>query len=160
MADDLFTALRNLANRWVMMTRDYSRDAKSETDIEKAAYRRGYAEAYYRAATDLATLLKEQEDKAQSAAPPPPDIAAPPAAYDAVSMNEALTVLSYAGVDPRDVEQRKDNSFRAVFSKWQNFMDHERVEKIKKADMRIVVLTSGRTKESNDPFIEFAFKTN
>lgn len=169
MADDLLSALRNLANRWAMKARDFNRDAKTETDEVKSSYHKGYAEGYYRAATELATLLKEQGDKPISAAPSIP-AAAPKAAapvsapagptYASIAVGEVLTLLSYEGIDPRDIEQRKDNTFRAVFSKWQNTMDHERIEKMKRADNRVIILSSGRTKDTNDPFIEFAFKGN
>lgn len=167
MADDLLTALRGLANRWALKARDLNRDAKGEADDAKAAYSRGYAEGYYRAATELAALLKEGADKPGGAMPPrgtPKPAAsavaptAPPVAYAAISVGEVLAMLSVAGIDPRDIEQRGDKSFRAVFSKWQNIHDPERVEKIKKADNRVVILSSGRTKDTNDPFIEFAFK--
>lgn len=167
MADDLISALRSLANRWAMTARDFNRDAKAEGDATKAAHNRGYAEGYYRAATELANVLKENGDKPVAAASgaaqklsvaPQPPAAAPAATYAAVSVGDALTTLSYAGSEPRDIEARPDNSFRAVFSRWENVRDHERVDKLKLSDNRIVVITSGRTKDTNDPFIEFAFK--
>jgi len=166
MADDLLNALRNLANRWAMKARDFNRDAKTETDEVKASYHRGYAEGYYRAATELAALMKEQSEKPAAvvspapAAPPPADVAAPAPTYAVITVGEVLTLFSYEGIDPRDIEQRKDNTFRAVFSKWQNTMEHERIEKMKRADNRVIILSSGRTKDTNDPFIEFAFKGN
>jgi hypothetical protein len=64
MADDLMTALRSLANRWTMLARDYARASKdSGTNEVQAQYNRGYAEGYYKAATELAALIKEQESK-------------------------------------------------------------------------------------------------
>ncbi len=165
MADELLAGLRDLANRWALKARGLARDAKAENDPVKAGFNRGYAEGYYSAATELAALLKSGARQMQTSAPPsttptgqhPP---APPLAptYAPVAVREVLTMLSIAGIDPRDVETRSDNSFRAVFSRWQNLMEHERIERIKKSDSRIIVLGSGRTNDSQDPYVEFAFK--
>jgi hypothetical protein len=172
MADDFLSALRDTANRWALRARDYARDAKAETDPTKAALNRGYAEGYYKAATELAALLKDETARSArslsdlaGASPPPAASASPvesPAqaavTYAPVSVGEVLTMLNYAGIDPRDIEQRKDNSFRAVFSRWQNIMDHERIEIIKKSDLRIVILNSGKLRDTHDAFVEFAFR--
>ena len=164
MADELLAGLRDLANRWALKARSLARDAKAEVDPAKASFNRGYAEGYYSAATELAALLKEGVNQVQPiaappAAPVPQRAASPPAqTYAPVNVREVLTMLSIAGIDPRDVETRGDNSFRAVFSRWQNLMEHERIERIKQSDSRIIVLGSGRTKDTQDPYIEFAFK--
>lgn len=67
-------------------------------------------------------------------------------------------MLEYAGTNPREVSVNKQNMFMAIFSKWENIMPHERAEKMQRADMRLIILNSGRTKDTNDPFVEFAFK--
>ncbi len=66
-------------------------------------------------------------------------------------------MLEFAGTSARDVVQNKDNSFRAVFSRWENMMPHERVERIQKADNRIIIISTGKL-EGHDHFIDFAFK--
>jgi hypothetical protein len=185
MADDLASALRALANHWAMKARDYARAAKEEGSSEaQASYNRGFAEGYYRAATELAALVNEQgsarepQPKPVSSAPsagasqprpaakPPASPAAPAApsappkpqvVYASITVGEALSVLEFAGLAARDVTQNKDNSFRAIFSRWENMMPHERVERIQKADNRIIILNSGKL-ESHDHFVEFAFK--
>ena len=188
MADDLMIALRSLANRWTMLARDYARASKEAGATEaQVSYNRGYAEGYYKAATELAAVIKEQETAAQnvrSAPPPQPRPPAPsqqqrppaqavrptaPAAppvpsastitYASVTVGEALSVLDFAGVAARDVIPNKDNSFRAIFSRWENLMPHERVERIQKVDNRIVILSTGKT-ETQDHFVDFAFKEN
>ena len=181
MADDLMTALRSLANRWTIKARDYARASKEESASEaQASYSRGFAEGYYKAATELAAVIKELETAAQEqskpqaahpASPPPPRAAAPaprPAApkappappgptYASVSVGEAISVLEFAGTSVRDVVQNKDNSFRAIFSRWENMMAHERIERIQKADGRIIILGNGKL-EGNDHYVDFAFK--
>lgn len=182
MADDLASALRALANRWAMKARDYARASKEEgSDEAQASYNRGFAEGYYRAATELAALINEQgsgtardpQPKPVSSAPaagaaqprpaPPQPAAKPPAPpkptviYGSVSVGEALSVLEFAGTAVRDISQNKDNSFRAVFSRWENMMPHERLERIQKADNRIIIVGSGKL-ESHDHYIDFAFK--
>jgi len=202
MADDLINTLRSLANRWTMLARDYARASKEAGATEaQVSYNRGYAEGYYKAATELAALIKEQElaprpaqPQARPAAPAQPPTQqggrrpgatpaanppqqqrpapaqtpsarpAPPAApseprvsYGIISVGEALSVLEFAGCAARDVVLNKDNSFHAIFSRWENMMPHDRVERIKKADGRIVILNTGKT-ETQDHFVDFAFK--
>ncbi len=184
MADEMITALRALANRWAMKARDFSRAAKEAGTTEaQAAYDRGFAEAYYRAATELAEILKEQGGAPQGTQPPAsrpvasapaagatPGRAAPPAApappaqpappavkYAVVSLRDAYSALEYGGCQPQEIAQNKDNSFRATFSSWGKMTPHEQVKCIQSADPRIVVLNSGKL-ESHDYFIEFAFK--
>ena len=180
MADDLMTALRTLANHWTMKARDFARASKDESaDEAQANYNRGFAEGYYRAATELAALIKEQQTArdarpqpkpvssagaspqraapAQRVAPAAPHPAPPPTNYAPVTVAEALSVLEFAGTAARDVIQNKDNSFHAIFSRWENMMPHERIERIQKADARIVILNNGKL-ESHDHFVDFAFK--
>lgn len=181
MADKIATssleALRQLANRWTLKARDFARDSKTDNPADPiAAYNRGLAEGYYKAAVELAELLKEQHTQAAPAnpapaakpAPKPATPAAPKAAtappappaeiYLPIPYNEVLQMLEYAGMNPRDVNVSKFNVFTAVFSKWENLMPHERIDILKRADMRLIVLNSGKTKDTNDPYIEFAFK--
>ena len=66
-------------------------------------------------------------------------------------------MLDFAGTAARDITQNKDNSFRAIFSRWENMMPHDRQQRIEKADPRIVILESGKL-ETHDHFIDFAFK--
>jgi hypothetical protein len=188
MADDILTALRSLANRWTMLARDYARASKdSGTNEAQAQYNRGYAEGYYKAATELAALIKTEENKprpppqggrrgvtgrltpqpsaaaqpqsaARSAAPATPAApTAPVVKYAAVSVGEAINILVFAKCQPRDVTPNKDNSFRASFSSWGSMMLHEQVSRVQSADPRIIVLNSGKM-ENHDYFIDFAFK--
>lgn len=174
--DDPLAALRALANRWAMNARDYAREAKSPSiDAEKAAFNRGMAEAFYKAALDMAGILKGVDSLPQptsaldasarstsvvpAAAPPKP--AAPPphsVTYLPMSVGEAIQLLEFAGVSARDVNVQKDNSVFAVFSRWQPIADPERLAMIKAADTRIVILRSGRDKDTHDPYIEFAIQ--
>lgn len=178
MADEskpLLNRLRDLANNWALRARDYARDSKAAgVPADKAAYERGLAEGFYKAATELAELIKALPSDAtvtaaipKASAPAPASISSAPAskpaadptpAYLKLSLREAIDVLTFAGTTPRDVQPRPDNSFMAVFSKWENIQPHERIEKIKKADLRLVILQSGTIKDTHDPFIVFAFK--
>ncbi|MFN8450352.1 MAG: hypothetical protein U0521_17635 [Anaerolineae bacterium] len=186
MADDLMTALRALANRWAMRARDYARSSKEEGVTEaQANYDRGFADGYYRAATELATLLTqpglaaEPQSKPVSSAPaagaapqrpaapqpsaapaaptPPPPPPKPQVSYAKVSVGEAVSILVFAGCQPRDVTPNKDNSLHATFSSWGSLMLHEQVDRVRNADPRIIILGSGKL-ESHDYYIDFAFK--
>jgi hypothetical protein len=164
---DLNTLLRELANRWANLARDYSRDSKSAEpkDPGRAQYLRGIAEGYYKAATDLAAQIKQAEargaplpgpDAGPDAGPPRP--AAPPMQYTHVPMSEVLRVLSYAGTAPRDVFPRDDGTYTAVFSKWEPLQPHERVAAMQQAEPRLVILGQGKSKDAGDPTVDFAFK--
>lgn len=186
MADDLMTGLRSLANRWTMLARDFARASKEAgTNEAQAQYNRGYAEGYYKAATELAALIKAEESKPRqqpppqggrrgvtgrltpqpqaAARPPQPTVTqqtapiAPAVTYASVSMRDVIDILVFAKCQPRDVIPNKDNSFHATFSSWGSMMLHEQVERVRKADPRIIVLNSGKL-ESHDYFIDFAFK--
>lgn len=174
----LMHELRALANRWAIKAREYARDGKAAADPAQAQFYQGFAEGYYKAATDLAAFLKGETVDATDGTPVPlaksptsdpksavaPQAAAPvappppPVSYLNVAVGEVINVLEFAGASPRDVKMRPGNVVYAEFSKWQPLADHERVAKIAAADPRIVILNFGRTKESNDPYVEFAFK--
>jgi len=171
----LLNQLRDIANRWAIRARDYARDSKApDAPSDKAAYERGLAEGFYKAATELADLIKAlppdmvaaasaisspSAASAQASEAAAPQAAAAEApAFMKVSLREAMDVLTYAGTTPRDIQPGPDNTFRAVFSKWENIQPHERLEKIRKADLRLVILQNGIMKESHDPFVIFAFK--
>jgi hypothetical protein len=165
-------ALRSLANRWMMLARDYDRDSKNpKLDAEKAANMRGLSEAFRRASLDLANALRSAGTTAVSDLPtaPPPQEEAPAAAasnsplasqyvFREIDQSEAIRFLEFAGATPRDVFVRKDNTILAVFSKMQPLADSERLNLIRSADKRVVILSSGKTRESKDPYVEFGFR--
>ncbi|MGL4649193.1 MAG: hypothetical protein ACRC1H_07280, partial [Caldilineaceae bacterium] len=102
---DLLAQLRDLANRWAILARDYARDGKLAEPAEpaRAQYLRGIAEGYYKAATDLATQIKQAEARGAALAGPDPGTssAAPPTVqYTHVPMSEVLRMFSYAGTAP------------------------------------------------------------
>jgi hypothetical protein len=164
--DELISALRTLANRFALNARDYARDAKSAADPDKAAYNRGLSEAFYKASMDLAATLKGEDtgssigvDPSQiSTARLTPPPAKAPASYVAMSESDASRLLEYIDCIPNIVQVRKDGTIYAVFSRWQPIAESERIKKIQGADRRIVILSSGRAKESGDYYVEFALK--
>lgn len=172
---DLPSELRAAANRWTMLARDYARQGKAlDAEDPRKQYFAGLAEGYYKAALELAGLLKGSADlpvaappaaPAQTApppaqtAPPAPAPAAAPPAYLTLPLGEVTSILAYAGTNPRDVVfNRASNTYMAVFSRWENLMPHERLEKIRAADFRIEIVSSGKTRDSGDPFVELAFR--
>lgn len=171
-SQDTMSALRGLANRWTMLARDYARDAKAgDANDPRSAYTRGIAEAYYKAAVELADLLKglPSGTNLPAAQPQPTPTQQPvgPAArpierqpaYKALPMGEVLNIFTYAGTNPRDVRfDANTTTFTAVFSSWENIQPHERLERVKSADPRLVVVSSGKMKDGGDPYIEVGFK--
>lgn len=163
---DLFNALRDLANKWAMKARDYARDSKTPGMAEStAAHNRGMADGYYKAAVELAEFLKAYTSAPKPAAAPAPAAAhAPtqpsPAApeYLNLPIGEVIDILTFAGTNVRDVTQDREHRYTGIFSRWENLMPHERLDKIKAADSRIVILDSGKVKDTGDHFVVFAFK--
>ncbi len=170
---DQIAALRALANRLTLKARDYAAEAKRQPPGDPhGEYLRGLAEAYYKSALELADILKGKNlpADAQPTAPAPavtaPAAAAarpsapppPPPQFAAMSLHEVLQLLEFANATPRDVTPQKDGSFYAVFSRWQPLHENERIERIQKADPRIVIIASGRNRETSDPFVHFGFK--
>jgi hypothetical protein len=165
--------LRTLANRWMMLARDYDRDSKSpKIDAEKAAYQHGLSEAFRKTALELANVLKSAdvtttgELSAVSASPedaPTLRVASGQAtatiSFAPIDQTEAIRFLTFAGATPRDVTVRKDNTILAVFSKMQPLADAERLNLIRGADKRVVIISSGKTREQRDPYVEFGFRT-
>lgn len=157
---DLTAALRALANHWAILARDYARDSKlAETkDPARAQYLRGVAEGYYKAATDLANQLKQAEARGTTGPAPDAAPAVPAGLYAHIPMDDVLRMFSYAGTTPRDVFPREDGTYTAVFSKWEPVQSHERVPAMQQAEPRVVILNQGKTKDSGDPTVDFAFK--
>jgi hypothetical protein len=175
-AHELVQALRALANRWALLARDYAREGRDSKDEKQSAYYRGYAEGYYKAATELAAQLKGNIVDAPIVSVPQSAVdveqiavenvqavskhaaPSPISSFEAISVGEIINILEFAGVSPRDVSIMDGNVVYAVFSRWQPFTEHERVAKIAGADLRIVILGFGKVKDSSDPYVEFAFK--
>lgn len=165
--------LRTLANRWMMLARDYDRDSKSaKITAEKANYNRGLSDAFRKTALELANVLKavniNNTDEmaaitAASGAPEdsPTAVSSPLTAnisFAEMDQNEVIRYLNFVGATPRDVAIRKDNSILAVFSKMQPIAEPERLSMIKNGDKRVVIISSGKTRESRDPYVEFGFR--
>jgi hypothetical protein len=172
-SQDTLATLRAMANRWTMLARDYARDAKAgDPNDPRSTYTRGIAEAYYKAAVELADVLKSIPGTATLAPRPtpasPPDTGTPPSqpapaepqqVFQALSTGEVLDIFTYAGTNPRDVRfDPNRKTFTAIFSSWENIQPHERLERVKRADPRLVVVSSGKTRESGDPYIEVGFR--
>lgn len=156
--------LRDLANRWALQARDYAREAKNPAlDPAQSNYRRGLADGYYRAATDLAEHIRTlgaagRPAAATAEAAPAAEAEAPAPAYAQISINEVLSILEQAGTNVRDITENGDHSYSLIFSRWENIMPHERLDRIKAADLRVIILNSGKSKDTSDPFIDIAFK--
>jgi hypothetical protein len=169
---DQVSALRALANRLTLRARDHAAEAKrAPAGDANGEYMRGLAEGYYKSALELAEVLKQYPTGTSAAstptqpamppvnspaAPPPP--AQPETPYQSIPLDEVLRMLMYVDVNPRDVLPQKDGSFIGIFSRWQPLAEHERLDKLKSADTRIIILGTGKTKDSSDPTVHFAFK--
>ena len=162
---DLNALLRELANRWANLARDYAGDGKLAElkDPGRAQYLRGIAEGYYKAATDLATQLKQAEARGAALAGPDPGtstVTPSTVEYAHVPMSEVLRMFSYAGTAPRDVFPRDNGTYTAVFSKWEPMQPHERAAAMQQVEPRVVILGQGKSKDAGDPTVDFAFKPN
>jgi hypothetical protein len=172
---DQMAALRALANRLTLKARDHAAEAKRRPAGDaQSEYLRGLAEGYYKAALELADILKQTNtltSEATSALVQPAGekrqtpVASEPgpgsstsSQYEQIPLDEVLRLLAYANINPRDVVPNRDNTFVAIFSRWQPLSDQERLEILKQADPRIYVLSSGRNHDTSDPFVKFGFR--
>lgn len=157
---DLPVALRALANHWAILARDYARDGKlaEAKDPQRAHYLRGIAEGYYKAATDLAALLKQSEARGTLGAAPDAKTAVAAGEYAHVPMTDVLRMFEDAGTAPRDIFPRDNGTYTAVFSKWEPLQPHERVGAMQRADARVVILGQGKTSDGGDPTVDFGYR--
>jgi len=163
--DELTAALRALANKWVYRARDYSRESKSTENAESAAHSRGAAESYHKAAMELAAILQGDNAALQTGAHrvvtetgTAPAAETPAVSYSEMPLREVINLLDYAGANARDITLGENNVFTAIFSRWQPLSDDERLKAIKSADPRIVIIATGKQRDSGDPFVDFAFQ--
>jgi hypothetical protein len=167
--------IKNLANRWVRLAREHARDAKNyeATNERSAGFERGQAEAYNKAAQDLAAatkqLLKEQALVGNPINRENPELDSEGQTisnyepgqerYAPVTINQAMQFLEYIGATAKDIKIHNDNAITAIFSRWQPLAPHERLEKIKAADGNIVILDQGRLQDGGgDVYVDFAFR--
>lgn len=165
--------LQRLANRFVLLARESHREAGMREDNEaSAAYEHGRAAAFNKAAQDLAAVVKQlvKEDALRFGKNPDADggmvavenldVNQAPTRYAEVSLTEAMQFLEYAGTTVKDLKIHQDNAITAVFSRWQPIAPHERIQLIKKADPRVVILDEGRLQDGGDPYVDFAFRAD
>jgi hypothetical protein len=165
---DQLAALRSLANRLTLKARDHAGEAKRKGPNDpQSEYLRGLAEGYYKAAVELADILKGKVDTAadsgmgtpsEKSASSAADSAQSSSQFEQVPLDEVIRILNYANVNPRDIAPNRDNTFVAIFSRWQPLTDQERLDKLKQADPRIYVLSNGRNHDTSDPFVRFGFR--
>jgi hypothetical protein len=163
---DQATALRNLANKLTLKARDHAADAKRRgADDPQSEYLRGLAEAYYKSALDLAEVLKTTTaapagNASASAASTPraAEGSSTQPAYESLPIGDVIRLLNYVDVNPREVRPNPDNTYTGIFSRWEPMSEPERLEKMRSADMRLVILGHGKVKDTNDPVVHFAFK--
>lgn len=169
--EEQILTLRNLANRWMMLARDYDRDSKNaKITPERVEYLRGLSEAFRKSSLDLANMLRSagatvtgeastaavEEDETKLSISASPEAAK--IRFMEIDQTEAIRFLSFVGATPRDVIVRRDNTILAVFSKMQPIAENDRLNLIRNADKRVVILSTGKTRDARDPFVEFGFR--
>lgn len=160
--EEMLQQMRHLANRWTLLARDYNRDSKTNLkskelpERSKGIYQRGISETYRKLALEIADVVKRYDSSpviTESF-----DDEEEVTTYAAVALNEVLSLMDYAGVSARDVRPHRDNSFTAYFSKLQGGDNQTRINLLISVDSRVVLLGQGRTQETNEPYISFAFQ--
>ena len=141
-------ALHALIEQWDALAEQAREQAKlaDVRDLSRVAFYQGVMKTYQSAAQDLRDLLTPPAPPA----PPSPD-------YAALPESEAAAILQRAGLFARTVTLHPDHVFSAVFSRLQPLTQETRIQQLSAADPRLVVVDQGVLRDSDDPYIDFAF---
>lgn len=144
------SAITALITRWQHLARDARERSRTERtgDAYTAYYYKGVADTCQQVIESLYLLLGSDAPTAQS----------PTVAYLPVGEQTVNDLLSSTGLFPRALHAHADHAFTAVFSRLQPITQEQRLQKLTEADSRIVILDQGKLPDSNDPFIDFAFR--
>ncbi|MBI1257202.1 MAG: hypothetical protein GC204_07000 [Chloroflexi bacterium] len=145
MSDDDLLALIEQWEALAEQAREQARLADAR-DISRAAFYQGVLKTYQSAAQDVRDLLTPQ---------PQPAAAAPE--YVPLSESEAAAILQRAGLFARSVTLHPDHVFSVVFSRLQPITQETRLQQLRAADPRLVIVDQGTLRDTGDPYIDFAF---
>ena len=147
MTDDDLLALIEQWEALAVQAREQSRLADAR-DISRAAFYQGVLRTYQTVAQDLRDLLAPQ-----------PSLAAAAPEYVTVSESDAAALLQRAGLFTRSLTLHPDHVFSAVFSRLQPITQETRLQQLSAADPRLVIVDQGTLRDTGDPYIDFAFRT-
>ena len=147
MTDDDLLALIGQWEALAEQAREQSRLADAR-DISRAAFHQGVLKTYQSAAQDLRDLLT----------PPPTPVPSAPE-YMPISESDAAALLQRAGLFARSLTLHPDHVLSAVFSRLQPMTQETRLQQLSAADPRLVIVDQGTLRDTGDPYIDFAFRT-
>jgi hypothetical protein len=144
------TAIADMIDQWENLARDARARSRTERtgDAYTAYYYKGVADTCQHVLDQLRMLL----DTGEVVVP------VPTADYMPVSEQSVNELLSSIGLYPRTLHVHADHVFTAVFSRLQPISQDQRIQALNQADSRIVVLDYGKLPDTNDPYIDFAFR--
>lgn len=144
------SAIAALIDQWETLARDARERSRTERvgDVQTAYYYKGVTDTYQQVIANLRALL---DPEVETALPPTHD-------YVPVSEQAINDLLKHAGLYPRALHAHPDHAFTAVFSRLQPISQEQRLRTLTEVDSRIVILDHGKLPDSNDPFIDFAFR--
>jgi hypothetical protein len=117
-------------------------------DVQTAYYYKGVSDTYQQIMGEVKALF---DTEAQAAAAP--------IAYLPVTAQEVGDLLTGAGLYPRALTVHTDHAFTAVFSRLQPLSQEQRLRLLAETTPSIVILDYGKLADTNEPFIDFAFRS-
>jgi hypothetical protein len=145
-------AITTLIGQWESLAREARERSRTDRvgDVQTAYYYKGVTDTYQQVIDGLRTLLGSDDE---IVVPPPGD-------YLPVSEQAINDLLTRAGLYPRTLHTHDDHALTAVFSRLQPISQEQRLSLLAQADPRIIILDQGKLSDSNDPFIDFAFRVS
>lgn len=142
--------IADMIDQWESLAHDARERSRTERtgDAYTAYYYKGVADTCQHVIDQLRTLLDTG------------DVAAPSASVEYMPVSEQAVndLLVQIGLYPRTLHVHADHVFTAVFSRLQPISQDQRIQALNEADARIIVLDYGKLPDTNDPYIDFAFR--
>ena len=144
------SAIADMIDQWETLAHDARARSRSERvgDVQTAYYYKGVADTCQQVIDHLRMLLGADEVAVSTSS----------ADYVPVGEQAVNDLLTHIGLYPRALHVHADHVFTAVFSRLQPISQDQRIQAINEADSRIVILDYGKLPDSNDPYIDFAFR--
>jgi hypothetical protein len=109
---------------------------------------KGMIQAYRQAASELR--------EANGSLPTAQTVSEDVRVFDKLSREGVLRLLARANLNAANIYLHADGAATAIFPRLHPLTNEERIAQLQAVDARLVILDSGRLRDSGDPFVDFA----
>lgn len=148
--DDLRDQLAALREHWRKAAEDARLQSQNlrASDIYTGYFHQGAMKTYQQVIADLDALLDDDT----------PEVETETIRYLEADLNAAYALMQEAQLFPREINKHADGAFTVVFSRLQPTTQARRIDALTAADPRVIILDHGKLADTQDPFIDFAFR--